>query len=654
MSVGNTKYGDGALQKNINGSNNTAFGICSSRDTNNSWNTSVGAYANMSNVSGISNIAIGTNAHLSNISGSYNTALGTATLLNNKSNSNTAVGSNSMEKNTSGKENVAVGVQSGYENTDGEKNVFLGNCSGYNTKGSNNTLIGADTDANGNINNSIAIGSGVKVNASNKIIIGNVSQSTEISGKLVTNDISSNNISLSKGYLSEVINDQRSLINKGYIDDLLQTPIFLTDDHGMTISSGTSKTNTLFGKDVATSGNYNTFIGFQSGKNNSGSYNTCIGHNSKVGNLVTNSTTIGANSIAYESNKIILGTEEQSTTIMGSLTCKNYGCITDIDESNPYCIVNVDYVNNKITEMNGGINGGINGYHYLAGNNLNLDNLTFNLNENLYGINNIITNFIGSTDTDTQETIWLDSGNKNIKVNGITIGSGMSEMSSNILIGKTSENNILGTDNISIGNENKFNEISTNSIAIGNDIIVDENDSNTIILGTNVHTTKISGNLIVSGKLTSSNIGTIVDITLQNNFTIDINGSYKFYYVQSDSVELLLKGTYIFQWVITFRSSFGNSDINPMYIKLGFTSSQIIANNPNDSIPLTVNNSTSDSFKIHYPMTKVTTENYISLNSTLVHDLESDLYPVLFIYLNKTQELTFENNMSQFKATRIK
>lgn len=184
MSVGNTKYGDGALEKNINGSNNSAFGICSSRDIDVSWNTSVGAYSNMSNVSGISNVAVGTNAHLLNVSGSYNTALGTATLLNNKANSNTAVGSNSMEKNTTGKENTFLGASSGYNNLTGSNNVYLGNSSGFNAKGNNNVSIGDNADTSGNINNSIAIGSGVKVDVSNTIILGNPSQTTQIQGTL--------------------------------------------------------------------------------------------------------------------------------------------------------------------------------------------------------------------------------------------------------------------------------------------------------------------------------------------------------------------------------------------------------------------------------------------------------------------------------------
>ena len=242
MNVGNTKYGDGALQKNTKGSNNSAFGICSSRDTDISWNTSVGAYANMSNVSGVSNTSVGTNAHLLNISGSYNTALGTATLLNNKSNSNTAVGSNTMEKNTDGKENVAVGVQAGYENTSGEKNVFIGSYAGFknydgseniflgNNSGNNpasnisigsrNSFLGANTGIANTIktyNNSTAIGYGSIIDASNQIMMGTSYENIIIPGNAYLTNLT--------GYTDYT---EQSIVSKKYIDTFVTGGIQIT------------------------------------------------------------------------------------------------------------------------------------------------------------------------------------------------------------------------------------------------------------------------------------------------------------------------------------------------------------------------------------------------------------------------------------------
>jgi len=240
MSVGNTKYGDGALQKNINGSNNTAFGICSSRDTDVSWNTSLGAYANMSNVSGISNVAVGTNANLLDVSGSYNTALGTATLLNNKANSNTAVGSNAMENNIDGKENVAIGVQAGYENTTGQKNVFVGSYAGFNNLdgseniflgnnsgnnpssnfsfGSKNSFLGANTgvaNINKEYDNSTAIGYGSIIDASNQIMLGTINDNVILPGNAYLTNLSTNYT-------------EQSVVSKKYVDTYVSGGIQIT------------------------------------------------------------------------------------------------------------------------------------------------------------------------------------------------------------------------------------------------------------------------------------------------------------------------------------------------------------------------------------------------------------------------------------------
>lgn len=219
MEVGNTKYGNGALEKNINGSNNSAFGICSSRDTDASWNTSFGAYANMSNISGISNVAIGTNSLLLDISGSYNTALGTATLLNNLADLNTVVGSNAMENNITGKENVAIGVQSGYLNDAGEKNIFIGAYSGFdNVNGSKNTFLGAETNiANSDkiYNNSTAIGYGSIIDSSNQIMLGTIEENIIIPGNAYLTNPTPNYT-------------EQSIVSKKYIDTYVSGGIQIT------------------------------------------------------------------------------------------------------------------------------------------------------------------------------------------------------------------------------------------------------------------------------------------------------------------------------------------------------------------------------------------------------------------------------------------
>ena len=228
MNIGNTKYGNRALENNINGSNNSSFGICSSRDTDASWNTSFGAYANMNNVSGISNSAFGCNSLLLNIGGSYNTGLGTATLLNNLSNSNTAVGSNSMENNVNGKENVAIGVQSGYQNNTGEKNTFIGAYAGMaNVDGSENIFLGINS---GNDNQSGFGNTLIGANSKNTLLNNYATAIGYNSDALINNGVTlgrTNDTVLipGSGYISNV-NSSNQIITKSYVDTYVTTGIY--------------------------------------------------------------------------------------------------------------------------------------------------------------------------------------------------------------------------------------------------------------------------------------------------------------------------------------------------------------------------------------------------------------------------------------------
>lgn len=847
MSVGNTKYGDGALQKNINGSNNSAFGICSSRDTDVSWNTSVGAYSNMSNVSGISNVAVGTNSLLLDVSGSYNTALGTATLLNNKVNSNTAVGSNSMEKNTTGKENVALGVQTGYENVTGEKNVFLGSYAGFNnidgseniflgynsgfnvtnnsSNSSKNSFLGANTGvANNNEQyvNSTAVGYGSIIDASNVIVVGTSTETTKIPGKLnvlldtsfnlrvdvsgtlivKNSDIYVQNVRVGRGnnniFSNTVVGKDAGLkiTNNGFEN------VFIGYESGSEDLSGSYNTfvgyysgrnnttgisNDFIGKASGasnTTGQENTFLGSSSGYNNStgsnnvylgnssgfnskGNNNVLIGDNTDASGNIYNSIAIGSGVKVNTDNTIIIGTSSQTTQIPGTLhmtnidgelrrifsskydfydlsgsSLNNVGTIynkdgtmylynTKLNGNMNFVLTNVDGSQNNIFQLfndrinlnnavyqeklsplknyiqqsiitadvstnpnnlkytnisyyvdpsssgtpnpaliikdsNSGNslyfipNSGLSSWSPLSStnsqtiigmgpnqNNASLvlssysslkngikiisnssshaqtelwagDNTSIILNNNTgvsmngklnitsdtsfnsrvdisgtlvarndissnnismstgylsnvvdnsyslvnkfyvdslllnspnislqpqpttpyftidYGLtldtnNNLSVNksldkmtYLGA-DTNTSETIWLDSGNKDIKVNGIRIGSGIGlGISSNILIGNPSENDILGTNNISIGNQNIFNNILDNSIAIGNNVSVTEN--NTIILGNNNHVTQIPGKLLIEGDV-SMNSKLKVTGDASFNLNVDVLGN---------------------------------------------------------------------------------------------------------------------------------
>ena len=139
-------------------------------------NTGVGSSALRSNTTGCCNTATGDDSLLPNTTGNSNTAAGSASLQNNTGGSgNTASGSAALLLNTTGSDNTAAGVDSLFFNTTGSQNTAAGNFAlRTNTSGTNNTAVGyfADVSSAG-LTNATAIGANAKVNASNKIRLGN-------------------------------------------------------------------------------------------------------------------------------------------------------------------------------------------------------------------------------------------------------------------------------------------------------------------------------------------------------------------------------------------------------------------------------------------------------------------------------------------------
>ena len=199
----NTASGYASLYSNTTGSRNTVSGVLSlSSNTTGSDNTAVGFTALYTNTTGSANTASSSQSLYSNTEGSDNTASGHQSLYSNTTGSgNTASGSQSLYFNTEGSDNTASGYQSLHANTTGSGNTASGyaslyantswynTASGYlaggaNTTGSYNTFLGAWSDASANnLTNATAIGSGVIVNASNKVRIGN-SAVTVIEGQV--------------------------------------------------------------------------------------------------------------------------------------------------------------------------------------------------------------------------------------------------------------------------------------------------------------------------------------------------------------------------------------------------------------------------------------------------------------------------------------
>lgn len=140
----NTGVGTQALDVNTLASDNTAVGFNALRSTTtNGANTAVGSYALELNT-GQQNSALGWYALVDNAAGSYNTAMGAQALVGNTSGAgNTALGYRALENNATGGDNVAIGNQAG--------------------------------PALGNVFNTINVGLGANVNASDRARIGNTS-----------------------------------------------------------------------------------------------------------------------------------------------------------------------------------------------------------------------------------------------------------------------------------------------------------------------------------------------------------------------------------------------------------------------------------------------------------------------------------------------
>ncbi|TDJ01723.1 MAG: hypothetical protein E2O76_03390, partial [Caldithrix sp.] len=174
--IDNMASGAFALFRNTTGSENTASGVeALSSNTTGNFNTASGANALRRNTGGFSNTASGVGALFSNTMGDFNTASGADALSSNTTgNNNTASGTNALFSNTTGGFNTASGLTALPSNTTGNSNTAYGvGALLLNTTGFLNTAIGRDAGVSDeNFHNTTAIGANARVDASNKIRLG--------------------------------------------------------------------------------------------------------------------------------------------------------------------------------------------------------------------------------------------------------------------------------------------------------------------------------------------------------------------------------------------------------------------------------------------------------------------------------------------------
>lgn len=205
----NGKMGDGVLSmgqgaySNTNNPNNmllTAYGMFALVNNKNDPaiytsgynNTAIGALTLSNNTSGQGNTALGAVSLNSNTTGSGNTASGCFALQFSNGSNNSAFGASSVQYNQTGSNNTGMGVGSLGMNHKGNDNTAIGYTAAQSTgtscntaigsgalknnlDGSYNTAIGYNADFpsyNAQLSNTTAIGANAKVDASNKIRLG--------------------------------------------------------------------------------------------------------------------------------------------------------------------------------------------------------------------------------------------------------------------------------------------------------------------------------------------------------------------------------------------------------------------------------------------------------------------------------------------------
>ncbi len=201
----NIAIGTESMFTNTTGFKNISLGYRSLYSNSTGFqNISIGADANYNNTIGSTNIAIGNKVLELNTTGQDNIVIG-GTQKGGKASSNISIGIFSLAQNTHAGENIAIGnaalTTMAFTNsnteypayniaigtnalkelnptsaTNSSNNVAIGANAGYNLQtGINNVFLGYQSVPGGtSVNNSVGIGHQAIVNASNKVVIGNI------------------------------------------------------------------------------------------------------------------------------------------------------------------------------------------------------------------------------------------------------------------------------------------------------------------------------------------------------------------------------------------------------------------------------------------------------------------------------------------------
>lgn len=287
----NLAVGFGAGKDTTIAKKNTLIGANAGNKITSGWaNTFVGYNAGSSGVgtgdltisgTGVefyANVGIGESVLSLCTTGSYNTAIGSSAMLNNTTGSfNTAIGVHALNDNISGTYNVAVAHSALRNNTTGNRNIAIGYGALINVLAIDDLIaIGCNAQA-------------ANVTGQNNIAIG--------TNSLVTNTNGAAHVAI--GY--------QSLFNSNY-------------------DSGCTAIGYQAGYGNAVNSNYNTYIGFVSGKSiTTGAINNTFigaeaGNNASQLATAGNTTCIGYGTYSTVSNTVVIGNASVTDVYFGSVS----------------------------------------------------------------------------------------------------------------------------------------------------------------------------------------------------------------------------------------------------------------------------------------------------------------------------------------------